>query len=128
MTINLRGNCPVRRPSTTFVSVQRWSISPTRNDQQHHQEITGHRRPSIDSRTGWSRSGLRQNTRGSDVFTLQGWYNLGLGRHIYRLVISQQPVHHQFEPLNLNLIILNYLVALLCTLSTEIDIYILDTK
>ena len=74
--VSMWGYCPIRWPSSTFVSFQRWPISPTRRNQKHHHKITGYRCPSLHSRTGRSRSGRRQKTRWSDVFSFKGCKSL----------------------------------------------------
>ena len=92
------GCCPIRRPSSTFMPFQCWSISSTLRDQQHHKKITWHRWPSLHSRTSWPRSWRRQKTRWSDFISIQRWQGIGLGCHLYWLVLSQQPILHHSEP------------------------------
>ena len=75
---------------------QCWSISPTLRD-QHHKKITWPCWPSLHSQTDRGRSGRRQKTRWSDVFSLQMWQGIGLGRHLYWLVLNQQFMLHHFE-------------------------------
>ena len=96
--VSIWGYCPIRRPSSTFMPFQCWSISSTLRDQQHHKKITWHRWLSPHSRTSRLRSWRRQKTRWSDVISLQRWQGIDLGCHLYWLVLSQQPILHHSEP------------------------------
>ena len=78
------GYCPIRRPSSTFMPFQCWSIYPTLRDQPHQKRslyTAGLHsiHSSFHSRTGRPRSGRRQKTRWSDIFSLQRWQGNGLG-------------------------------------------------
>ena len=96
--VSMWGYCPIRRHSSTFMPIQCWSISPTLRDQQHKKKITRHRWPSLHFRTARPRSGRRQKTRWRDVFSLQWWQGIGLGYHLYWLVLNQHPILHHIEP------------------------------
>ena len=56
-----------------------------------------HVNPSLHSRTSRLRSGRRQKTWWCDVISIQRWQGIGLGCHLYWLVLNQQPMLRHSE-------------------------------
>ena len=70
--VSVWGYCPIRRPSSTFVPFLCWSISPKLRDQQHDKKITGHRWPSLHSRSGRPQRGDGRRPDGVMSFPFKG--------------------------------------------------------